>query len=181
MSYELVDVTKPAGDNPGAGGGLKTVVYIAALSDILTFPARDVDLASITTPFVFASTKSLHTLYATDKTIEPKETKLAGENKDCGGVEITLSFFHPGLSPEIQSFKAQQMNGDFILIIRDFVNDTSYVIGEEGNPAWLENWEAAWGKTIAEGKGSTFTFKAQQSLPMAVYIPDPEDLLTPAV
>lgn len=167
--YALFNVDKPTGANPGAGGGLKTVVYAALLSDIATFGARGEDLVTIATNFVMEAGKFIHQIYATDKTIEPKETKLAGENKDCGGVEISLNFFHPGLIAKIQEFKAKHMNEDFILFIRDFTNDVIYVIGEPGNPAWMEGFETTWGKTIAEGKGTSFTFKSQQSLPMAIY------------
>jgi hypothetical protein len=164
-----MDIDKPTGDNPGAGGGLGTIVFAILLDNITGFPARGADLVTMTTDFALATGTYIHQIYATHQTIEPKETKLNGENKDCGGVEISLSFFHPGLAVAIQEFKAKHMSSDFILLIKNANTGTVYVIGEPSNPAYMEGWDATWGKGIADGKGTTFTFKSQQSLPMGIY------------
>jgi len=177
MSYDLVDLQKNQTPGVGSGGGIVTTIYACLKSNIKIWPARGADLVTISTPFVMELGKYWHQIYATHQTIEPKETKLAGENKDCGGVEISLPFFHPGVSEAIQSFKAKFMNEDFILAFVDANLQKTLIIGESGNPAWIEGWETGFGKTVADGKGTTFTFKCQQSLPMAIYTLDITELL----
>lgn len=177
MSYPLVDLSKPAGANPGAGGGLKSMIIAILLEDIKTMPARGADLVTMANPIVLNLGKYAHLIYATNQTIEPKETKLAGDNKDSGGVEITVSSFFPGIDAPVQEFKAKHMNSDFILLLVNCTANKTYLIGEECNPVWLDAWETTWGKTVAEGKGTTFTFKSQQSLPMAIYSSSYVDLL----
>ena len=177
MSYDMMCVLKPDGANPGAGGSLKNVIYAVLLDDITTFPARDADLVTQTTPLVIAAGKYVHELYATDKTIEISEKKLSGDNKDAGGVEISVKFFHPGLEAKIQEFKAKHMNSDLIIFVRNCAADRTYMIGESCNPVSLEDWEAQWGKSVEEGKGTTFTLMSKQSLPMAIYAADITTLL----
>lgn len=177
MSYDLVDLLKNQTPGVGSGGGIVTTIFAALKRDVKTWPARGADLVTIATPFIMELSKFWHQIYATHQTIEPKETKLPGENKDCGGVEISLPFFHPGISAAIQEFKAKFMNEDFVLAFHDANLNKTLVIGESGNPAWLEGWETGFGKTVADGKGTTFTFKCQQSLPMAIYTPDIFELL----
>lgn len=178
--YDLVDILKPAIANPGAGGGLKSVVYAILVDDVKVFPSRGADLVTIASPFQLNLGKFAHMIYATNQTIQPKETKLNGDNKDSGGVEISLEFFFPGLAAAIQEFKAKHMNSDFYLLIQNCAASLTYLIGEPCNPVWIDSWESTWGKTVAEGKGTTFTFKSQQSLPMAIYSSNIEDLLDQA-
>jgi hypothetical protein len=175
--YDLIDILKPNIANPGAGGGLKSIVYAVLVDDVQSFPVRGADLVTIALPFTLKAGKYAHMIYATNQTIQPKETKLNGDNKDSGGVEISLEFFHPGLSAAIQEFKAKHMNSDFYIFIQNCAASLTYLIGEPCNPVWLDAWESTWGKTVAEGKGTTFTFKSQQSLPMAIYSSNIEDLL----
>jgi hypothetical protein len=177
MSYDLVDLLKNQTPGVGSGGGIVTTIYAFLKRDVKTWPARGADLVTIATAFVLNTGKYVHQIYATHQTIEPKETKLPGENKDCGGVEISLPFFHPGISEAIQSFKAKYMNEDFILAFVDANLTKTLIIGEQGNPAWIEGWDTGFGKTVADGKGTTFTFKCQQSLPMAIYTSDITALL----
>jgi len=179
MSYDLVDLLKSEIPGAGAGGGIITTIYAALKSDIKVWAVRGEDLVTMSTPFQMNLGKYFHCIYATHQTIEPKETKLAGENKDCGGVEISLQFYHPDISPGIQSFKAKFMSGDFVLAFYDANLNRTYIIGEPGNPAFIENWETGFGKTVADGKGTTFTFKCQQGLPMAIYTGDITELLEP--
>jgi hypothetical protein len=177
MSYDLVDLLKSQVPGVGAGGGLLTHILAARKSDIKTWPARGADLVTMSTPFIMELGKFWHLIYATHQTIEPKETKLPGENKDCGGVEISTTFFHPGHSPEIQSFKAMFMSEDFVFALIDSNLQLTVIIGEPGNPAWIDGWDSGFGKTVADGKGTTFTLKCQQSLPMAIYTGDITELL----
>jgi hypothetical protein len=175
--YDLMDILKPNIANPGAGGGIKSIVYAILVANVKVFPARGADLVTISSPFQLNLGKNAHVIYATNQTIQPKETKLNGDNKDSGGVEISLEFFHPGLSAAIQEFKAKHMNSDFYILIQNCTANLTYLIGEPCNPVWLDAWESTWGKTVKDGKGTTFTFKSEQSLPMAIYSSDIEDLL----
>jgi hypothetical protein len=178
--YDLVDILKPNIPNPGAGGGLKSFIFAAKVSDVEVMPARGTDLVTIANPLVMKTGKYVHLIYATNQTIQPKETKLNGDNKDAGGVEITVDFHYPGVTKEIQEFKAKFMNEEFYFFLMNCAASMTYLIGEPCNPAWIESWETTWGKTVAEGKGTTFTLKSQQSLPMAIYTSDIEDLLDQA-
>jgi hypothetical protein len=178
--YDLVDILKSNIANPGAGGGIKSIIFAILLGDIKIFPARGADLVTITSPFELNAGKYAHQIYATGQTIQPKETKLNGDNKDSGGVEVSLEFFHPDLNSPIQEFKAKHMNSPFILLFQNYAASKTYLIGEPCNPVYMDAWESTWGKTVAEGKGTTFTFKSQQSLPMAIYSSSIEDLLEEA-
>lgn len=171
MAYDLTDISKPTGTNPGAGGGIKSIIYAVLEDDLVmaSFPSRGDDLVTITGDLVLSSGKYIHQIYATEKTIEPIERKLQGENRDSGGVEVSLSFFHPGLQKAIQEFKAKHMNSSFFILLKNCANDTVYLIGEPCNTVWMDEYESKWGKTIDEGKGTTFTFMSQQSLPVAIY------------
>ena len=44
-----------------------------------------------------------------------------------------------------------------------------YLIGDPGNLVHIEDIDTTWGEEIDKDKGSKFTFKCQQSAPMAFY------------
>lgn len=169
MGYGLFNVPKPEGQNPGAGGGIKTEIYICLEDDVDTFPTRGSDLITISSDILMKAGKYWHLLYGTDKTIEPSEKKLPGPNEDSGGWELTLKLFHPGIYAKIQEFKAKHAFERFYIIIRNCQTNTMFLIGEPCNPVSMNAVETKWGKTMAEGKGNDFTFISQQSLPMAIY------------
>lgn len=172
-TYALTDLEKPAGAMPGTGGGIRSIIYAALEDDIdvANFPARSADMVTITGNLPFKAGKYLHRIYATEKTIEPIEKKLKGPNRDSGGYEISLKYFHPAVSAAVQEFKAKHSNSNFFLIIKVYQNGafSNYLIGEPYNTAWMDDYETKFGKDQTEAKGTDFTFLCYQSLPMAIY------------
>lgn len=181
MAYDMFDIDKPAGSWPGAGGGIKSVVYAALEDDLViaSWPSRAADQATISSDIVLKAGKYLHQIYATEDTIEPNEKKLKGPNRDSGGFEVTLKFFHPGVEAAIQEFKAKHANSNFILLIKNCGENKVYLIGEPCNTAWLEDFETKWGKDVDEGKGTDFTFMCKQPKPVAIYSGALDTLLEP--
>lgn len=172
-TFALVDLEKPAGAKPGTGGGIRTIIYAALEDDINlgAFPARGDDYVTISQNLPLKAGKYMHRIYATEKTIEPIEKKLKGPNRDSGGFEISLKFFHPGVAAAVQEFKAKHSDSNFFLIIKVYQNGafTNYLIGEPYNTVWMDDYETKFGKDQTEAKGTDFTFLCYQSLPMAIY------------
>ncbi len=180
MSYDLSDVQKPATANPGAGGGIKSIIYAVLEEDVVTLPARGADLVTIAGDIVLKADKYIHQIYATEKTIEPVEKKLKGSNRDSGGFEISLKFFHPGVEAAIQEFKAKHSNSSFYVIIKNCAASKKYLIGDVCNTVWVDDFETKFGKDLTEDKGTNFTFLCQQPLPMAIYAGKLDELLAPS-
>lgn len=172
-TFALTDLEKPAGAMPGTGGGIRSIIYAALEDDIdlTNFPSRGSDMITISSNLPLKPNKYLHRIYATEKTIEPIEKKLKGPNRDSGGYEISLKFFHPTVLAAIQEFKAKHSNDNFFIIIKVYQNGafTNYLIGEPYNTAWLDDYETKFGKDQTEAKGTDFTFLCYQSLPIAIY------------
>jgi hypothetical protein len=179
-TYSLTDIEKPALAKPGAGGGIKGILYLALQddTDLSNFPARAVDQVTIATNFPLKANKYIHRVYATDKTIEVVEKKLKGPNKDAGGNEISVKGFHPGVEAAIQEFKAKHADSSFFMFIKVRVSGDwrTYLIGEPYNPVTLDDYETKFGKDASEGKGTDLTFLCQQTLPMAIYTGDLDEL-----
>lgn len=172
-TFALTDLEKPAGAMPGTGGGIRSIIYAALEDDIeiANFPSRQTDKVTILTDLPFKANKYLHRIYGTEKTIEPIEKKLKGPNRDSGGYEISLKYFHPAVSVAVQEFKAKHSNSNFFLILKVYQNGafTNYLIGEPYNTAWMDDYETKFGKDQTEAKGTDFTFLCYQGLPMAIY------------
>jgi len=179
MSYDLTDILKPAGTNPGAGGGIKSIIFAILASDVLSLPDRGEDLVTMTGDISMKTGKYIHQIYATPKTIEQVCKKLKGENRDSGGFEISVPFFHPGLEAAILEFQAKHSNSDFYILIKNCPAKKVYLVGEECNSVWMDDFESKWGKDIGDGKGTTFTFLSHQSLPLAIYQGELDGLLVP--
>lgn len=173
MAYALNDIEKPALAKPGAGGGIKSILYMVLEEDVdlNNFPARADDQVTITEDIPLKAGKFIHRLYATEKTIEIEEKKLKGPNKDAGGWEVTVKGFHPGVEAAIQEFKAKHSDSSFFTIIRVRVSGAwrNYLIGEPYNSVTLDDISTKFGKDASEGKGSDMTFLCQSILPMAIY------------
>ncbi len=63
--------------------------------------------------------KFMHSFYMTQGTIKPSQKKLKGSNQDCGGYEIGLEGFYPGIEKAEQKW-IQNLRIDFkgIVIIQ---------------------------------------------------------------
>lgn len=170
--FILFDLAKPAGDNAGGGGGIKSEIILVQERDIdwTLFPARAEDGVTIIGDITMKTDCFMHRFYMTQGTIKPNQKKLKGTNQDCGGFEITLEGFYPGIEQAVQKWIAQFGIGfKGILIIQNCASAKRYLIGEPCNLVHIEDIETTWGEEIDKDKGSKFTFKCKQSTPMAFY------------
>jgi len=169
MSFDLEDITKPAGASPGAGGGLNNEVIAILADDVAAFPARGIDLVTMTGNVEMKLGKFMHVIYATPKTLEVTHKKIKGDNVDIVGFEVGLKFFHPDLTAAILSFMAKHSASKFYLLLRNCSSNVTYLIGEPCNELLMEEAESVWGKTLTDGKGTNFTFLGQQKNTAAIY------------
>ena len=172
-SFILFDLAKPPGDNAGSGGGIKSEIILIQEADIdwSSFPTRDeTDGVTIANDIVLKADKYMQRFYMTEGTIKPNQKKLKGSNADCGGFEITLEGFYPGIEKAVQKWIAQFGIGfKGIVIIQNCAADKKYLIGEPCNLVKIDDIDTTWGEEIEKDKGSKFTFKSKQSAPMAFY------------
>lgn len=172
MSVSLFDLLKPTIKNAGGGGGIKSEIIIALEEDIdmNSFPAREADGVTILTDIPMKTGKYMHTLYMTQGTIKPGQKKLKGSNNDCGGFELTLEGFHPGMEKESQKWISNFGIGfKGILIIQNCASSRRYMLGEPCNMVYCETIETTWGEEIDKDKGHKITFMCKQGTPMAIY------------
>ena len=172
MPVSLFDLAKPSVRNPGGGGGIKSEIILILESDIdwATFPDRDADGVTITPDIPLKTGKFMHSFYMTQGTIKPSQKKLKGSNQDCGGFEIGLEGFYPGIEKAVQKW-IQNFGIDFkgIVIIQNGTNNRNYLIGEKDNLAHIEAIDTTWGEEIDKDKGHKFSFLCKQGSPMAFY------------
>jgi hypothetical protein len=170
MEIELFDLFKPSVRKAGGGGGIKSELILIREEDIdwATFPERDVDGVTITTDIPLKVGKFMHSFYMTQGTIKPSQKKLKGSNQDCGGYEIGLEGFYPGIEKSVQKW-IQNFGIDFkgIVIIQNCASSRRYLIGEPCNLVHLEIIDTTWGEEIDKDKGHKFGFLCKQSSPMA--------------
>ena len=170
-NVSLVDLARPAGSNPGAGGGLKSEILLIT-ADSINWPAyvaRAADGVTLT-DIPLKAGKYMKRFYMTPDVIEPAQKKIKGGNTDSGGYEISVKGFHPGFGQAILSWIA--LNGysfQGIVIIQNCADGTRYVIGEPCNLVYCDDIQSVWGATVEKEKGNTFTFTAKQKNPMAIY------------
>ncbi|MFH1297441.1 MAG: hypothetical protein ABIJ04_09240, partial [Bacteroidota bacterium] len=156
-SFILFDLAKPAGDNAGGGGGIKSEIILIQESDIdwALFPARDVDGVTITDDITLKTDRFMQRFYMTQGTIKPNQKKLKGSNQDCGGYEISLEGFYPGIEKAVQKWIAQFGIGfKGIVIIPNCASSKRYLIGEPCNLVHIEDIDTTWGEEIDKDKGS---------------------------
>ena len=170
----LFDLAKPVGETVGSGGGIKSEIILIHESDVdwTLFPERGtgLDLSTITADIAMKTGKFMHRFYMTQGTIKPSEKKLKGSNQDCGGYEITLEGFYPGIEKAVQNWKAQfGISFKGLIIVQNCALAQRYLIGERCNLAHIEDIDTTWGEEVDKEKGSKFTFKCKQSMPMAIY------------
>ena len=133
MTIALFDLAKPTVRNAGGGGGIKSEIILIQEADIDwdTFPQRDADGVTIADDIQLLTGKFMHSLYMTQGTIKPSQKKLKGSNQDCGGYEIGLEGFYPGIEKAVQKW-IQNFGIDFkgIVIIQNCASNKRYLIGE---------------------------------------------------
>ena len=172
MSISLFDLAKPTVRNAGGGGGIKSEIILIQEADIdwATFPERDADGVTIAADIAMKTGKFMHSFYMTQGTIKPSQKKLKGSNQDCGGYEIGLEGFYPGIEKAVQKW-IQNFGIDFkgIVIIQNCASNKRYLIGEPCNLVHIETIETTWGEEIDKDKGHKFGFLCKQGSPMAFY------------
>ena len=172
MSISLFDLFKPSVRNAGGGGGIKSEIILILEKDIdwTTFPQRDADGVTIADDIQMLTGKFMHSFYMTQGTIKPSQKKLKGSNQDCGGFEIGLEGFYPGIEKSVQKW-IQNFGIDFkgIVIIQNCASNKRYLIGEPCNLVHIETIDTTWGEEIDKDKGHKFGFLCKQSSPMAFY------------
>lgn len=172
LTVSLLDLARPSGDNPGAGGGID--------SEIILINAEDVNLSSFPTPTAgtnlissnipMKSGKYMHRFYATDGTIKPNMKKIKGSNKDSGGYEVSVEGFHPGMGDAIMNWIANfgySFKG--FVIVSNHSGTDRYLLGERGNLVSVDDLEMMWGEEVDKDRGTKVIFKAKQSRPIAKY------------
>lgn len=172
FSIGLFDLARPSGNNVGAGGGLDNEIILinAADVDMSQFPVRGEDGVTISGDIVMKTNKYMHRFYMTQGTIEPNMKKVKGENKDCGGYEISLSGFYPGMEASILKW-IENFGFAFegFVIFQNCSQNKRYLVGEPCNLVTVEDIESKWGAEIDKAKGSNFKFLTKQSHVMANY------------
>lgn len=171
LNVTLFDLAKPTGTNPGAGGGIKSSIILINGDDIDwdNFPSRT-DGSIITANIPLKAGRFMHRFYMTQETIIPSQKLLVGGNKDCGGYEISLAGFFPGIGKAVQKWIANFGVGfQGLIIIENCSTGTNFLIGEPCNMVYISALDTVWGTDISKPKGTTFTFLAKQAVPMAFY------------
>jgi hypothetical protein len=173
MGTDLFSLKKPSGANVGGGGGIHNELILVKKEDIVgPLPPRAADGVTIAGSIQLQEGKKMHSVYVTNKTLEPTHKHVAGSNADCFGYEVGVSGFHPGLGKEILSFLA--LHGDFtgLVLLKNIKEDGSqmcYLLGTYTSPVELGDADSKWGKVANEDKGTTLTFKGTQAAPYAIY------------
>lgn len=170
---DLMNIVRPNVRNIGGGGNLNNELILIQKDDVvLPLPVRDEATGVITADIQMKAGKKMHTVYTTERTMEPTFTKQEGSNMDCFGYEVSLLGFHPGLEASILQFL--DVHGDFrgfvvFRSVRPDGTEVRYLLGESYNPVSLSAAEFSWGKTGNEDRGTKITFKGTQNGPYAIY------------
>ena len=170
----LFDLARPTSETAGSGGGIKSEIILIHENDVdwTQFPDRGTGptAAVITADIELKTGMFMHRFYMTQGTIKPSEKSLKGSNQDCGGWEITLEGFYPGIEQAVQSWKSQfGISFKGLIIVQNCSEGKRYLIGEPCNLAHIDNIDTTWGEEVDKEKGSKFTFKSKQANPMAIY------------
>ena len=171
LTVSLVDLSRPTGSNPGAGGGVKSEIILIPNSDIdwSTFPAKAADGVTVSNIPMKAG-KYMKRFYMTADVIEPSMKKIKGGNKDSGGYEVSLKGFHPGWGDAIMSWIALYGYAfEGLVIIQNCADGKKYLIGEACNLVYCDDIQSAWGATVEKEKGNTFTFVSKMKTPVGIY------------
>jgi len=169
----LFDLARPDSETAGSGGGIKSEIILIHESDVESpFPVRGIgpDAAVISSDILMKTGKFMHRFYMTQGTIKPSEKILKGSNQDCGGWQVSLEGFYPGIEKAVQAWKAQfGISFKGYIIIQNCSEGKRYLIGEPCNLAHIDNIDTTWGEEVDKEKGSKFTFTSKQGNPMAIY------------
>ncbi len=154
MTYTLVNITKPAGGNPGAKGGINSEIIIIDKNDVLTYPERDANNTTIATDLALKAGKKMHILEATASTIDFKH-ELTGED-DARSWDISLELSRPGQETAWEEFLNNNINTDFYIINRMCATNDKKLAGTPCAPMKLDQASSG----FKEGNKTMLVFKA---------------------
>ena len=139
------------GGNPGVADPIDTEIVYFKEADVLTWPAIDADLVTVTGDIVLKAAVTAGELYVTAKTQEGKVTT-DGEIDQKGSIQ-TFTGKHPGENKDINKFLETFKNEGLILLVRHASGKTR-AYGWRNNPMYLKD-ESVNGAT---GVGHTLEF-----------------------
>jgi hypothetical protein len=172
LNVSLFDLAAPSTGNAGAGGGIDSEIILIPDENIdwPNFPSRTVNGSTIGTTIPLKAGKYMHRFYATQGTIKPTQKKVNGANKDCGGFEVGVECFHPGLNAEIIGW-LDSFSFPFkgLIIIQNCADSKKYLFGEACNLMYLKDTDTQWGEEVDKEKGNKLVFSGKQSRPFAIY------------
>lgn len=178
-SYQNLDAYQ------NTGSGIAEVLYLAPVADIETIQCPAAPFAA---PGDEVKVKTAHVMKSTKKFIKallaPEKNQYnANTIGDKGFQKFSheVAVFFPGSYAEVHEFAKNIINTPLIAIIPDADCDSNlhYQLGCDCLFAYL-TMNFSTGTTIDGVKGYTGTI-TYQSKSVLIYVPDPEDLLTPAV
>lgn len=170
LTVSLVDLARPTGSNPGAGGGVKSEIILIPAENIASITYWAVDNISVA-DVTMKTGKYMKRFYMTSDVIEPSQKKLKGSNVDSGGWEVSIKGFYPGFGDAILSWIANYGYAfEGLLIFQNCADGKKYILGQMCNWVHVDDIQSAWGPTVEKERGNTVTFLAKQSKPLAVYL-----------
>jgi hypothetical protein len=172
LNVSLFDLARPSGSNIGGGGGIDSEIILIPEENVelAQFPARTTNGGAIEGNIVLKSDKYMHRFYMTQGTIKPTCKKVKGANIDCGGYEVGVEGFFPGLEEALLDWISSfgfAFKG--FVIVQNCSNSKKYLLGEPCNLVYVDDLEAMWGEEVDKEKGVKFIFKGNQSQPMCIY------------
>lgn len=163
MALEIEDILKPQGGGANNDAGLRVIAYYALYHDIETFPkvpdtpANYAEKVTITDPFVMKSGKAFKQIQSTLET-SGLDTSGVGE-RDGKSAENLLTLQHPGTPAAMVAWIEEHKNSDLILVIQH-IDGAMRVIGSEGLPANIEEFNIPSGMKVADPRHVRATIKS---------------------
>lgn len=119
-------------------GGIAQIVYFALHEDVATWPAKPSSPVSLSANGVLTGDlemkagKKMYKLYITDDTGEYKVEQVGSPD----GISFVqkLTFFHPGMGPEILGLLNAVKNENMVFVVADN-NGAKFLMGDETRPA----------------------------------------------
>lgn len=159
MGYVKVNVDRPSGISPGAGGDKKDKIIFIDADDVLTMPARDSKGIVITGNIVMKTNYYMTTLYVTPGTI--KNSSNSEGEIDAEGIIQSVEVSHPGMSTDIREFRANWLGRNIMIIVEHCKTSTKDLYGSPCAPLRMQFA----GEDSKDKNGTVFTFKSSEKGP----------------
>ncbi len=153
---DLINIRKPA-SNAGAGGGIESEIVVMLEPGIEKMPPREADAVTISADVEFKSGYAAHVLYSTHDKIEFKQSVVGETDGKATQLELTIS--HPGHNEKLESFMEKHVNDAFVLALRHHSSGRVYMLGDKGQPMYIDSSESQYGATPENSTFTTITFK----------------------